>query len=504
MLQFTIRRYAREASLLDRRLDHYEARSEDMDVKMACWSKIFSHITAFAFISAGSALVTKAGEAFPSGSMLAVVLNFGVFFWLFRLTDYMRNRVEKKGTAKHMVEVWEEASEEAENDVAGLALSYMLVQALIHVCLGLVLHHGEVVEPGAHGHGHHAEGVHAEGEHAVERLLHEVTHAHHSHHGHGHGRHRVTLAAHPHGIAPFEHVLYLVGFAAIFAGAAVLAVWLTARLKMGEYENRPGMETILNYAKRWWFIGQSVCAMSMAWSLQYVGKWEIARSLYHSGCTLDAESTCQRVFVALSTSFVAFLFIFVLDKIEDMESTGAVADKCMRSIIIALSILIGFAWEHSFDGGVEVLAELTAEKNEMYPVWVKLFMAAGVFATVVPAWRLYILKTVKSLPKTSLCSCGAFLKHDAKFCPACGARRDEDILLESHFRGRGHQHGASELDSIQGAFQAISPSQGAAKASYTNIPGSNGKIVPQGIDQSPISLGGRQPPRTPRSARGTR
>merc|ERR1711972_470889 len=213
-------------------------------------------------------------------------------------------------------------------------------------------------------------------------------------------------------------------------------------------------------AKRWWFIGQSVCAMSFAWFLQYAGKWEIARSLFHMGCALDAESTSQRVFVALSTSFVAFVFIFILDKVEDLEATGAVADKCTRSIIIALGILIGFSWEHCFDGGVDVLAELSAEDGKWYPIWLKLVMAAAVFAVVTPAWRLYILKTVTALPKTSVCGCGAYLSGDTKFCSTCGSRRDEDLLLENHFRGGGghndHQT-KKELTPIHEALEAISP-----------------------------------------------
>merc|ERR1712039_29591 len=85
-------------------------------------------------------------------------------------------------------------------------------------------------------------------------------------------------------------------------------------------------------------------------------------------------------------------------------------------------------------------------------------MAAAVFAVVTPAWRLYILKIVKTLPKTSACSCGAFISGGARFCGTCGARRDEDLLLENHFRG-GHsrQQTKKELTPIHEALEAISP-----------------------------------------------
>jgi len=81
-----------------------------------------------------------------------------------------------------------------------------------------------------------------------------------------------------------------------------------------------------------------------------------------------------------------------MGKAADSPVTGDLADLGIISIIGGLGILVGFAWEQSFDGGVEVIAELTP-----YPILAQLGMAILVALVVVTPWRRYILDTLIQL-----------------------------------------------------------------------------------------------------------
>merc|ERR1740121_1434345 len=64
----------------------------------------------------------------------------------------------------------------------------------------------------------------------------------------------------------------------------------------------------------------------------------------------------------------------------------------IQIIITALSILVGFSWEHVFDGGVEAVAEQTEN-----PLTIKCILTLMVSIVIVPAWRMYILTKVEYL-----------------------------------------------------------------------------------------------------------
>jgi len=311
---------------------HDKAAEEESAVALSCWSMLFAHMTGFASISVGGKLVGHFSEAFAVGGMVAVCVNAICLCALFVLSDYIRNiKVHEKGsTEEKVLMVWEEAAEEAENDVAGLCISFTLTQAVVALITGEEL------------------TVH-------ERRLHGQEHQ--SHGGYHSG---VELDHHPDGIAPLGTILLVLLLSLVFAGLTVFTVYASSHVGAHRFESEPGQASLAHNAIRWWFILQSVCAMTFAWLLQYAGKWEIARSIAMSGFKVEAESITERVIVALAISLLSFLVIFFLDFVSDLEETQEVADRCIRSIIVALGILIGFSWEYSFDGGVEVfdLAEV--------------------------------------------------------------------------------------------------------------------------------------------------
>eukprot|EP00747_Dinoflagellata_sp_TGD_P149324 gnl/TRDRNA2_/TRDRNA2_177001_c3_seq17.p1 gnl/TRDRNA2_/TRDRNA2_177001_c3~~gnl/TRDRNA2_/TRDRNA2_177001_c3_seq17.p1 ORF type:complete len:315 (-),score=80.15 gnl/TRDRNA2_/TRDRNA2_177001_c3_seq17:294-1100(-) len=130
-------------------------------------------------------------------------------------------------------------------------------------------------------------------------------------------------------------------------------------------------------------------SMAFAWCQLYIFKWEAAKRIpsFGSPNTLTAD-----VLLALAISTVAFGVIFILDKISDSGIAGNQADTIIFSIISALGILVGFSWEQSFDGGVETIAALTPS-----PIMAELGLAVVVALIVIAPWQLYILQTVINL-----------------------------------------------------------------------------------------------------------
>jgi len=82
--------------------------------------------------------------------------------------------------------------------------------------------------------------------------------------------------------------------------------------------------------------------------------------------------------------------ILGLDMISDMGLSGGQAGSLsIFSMIESLGTLVGFSWENSFEGGVEVIAKLTAD-----PVIAELGLAVIVTVIVIVPWRRFILTQV--------------------------------------------------------------------------------------------------------------
>merc|ERR1711957_989742 len=89
-----------------------------------------------------------------------------------------------------------------------------------------------------------------------------------------------------------------------------------------------------------------------------------------------------------------------MDKLADMEATQENADKAIKAFIGALSILIGFGWEKTFDLAVVQITKSSTKVIDEYglcaPVF-KLVLSILVCAIVIPAWRMYILPYIHEL-----------------------------------------------------------------------------------------------------------
>lgn len=165
--------------------------------------------------------------------------------------------------------------------------------------------------------------------------------------------------------------LYGAGFA---FGLGVLALLLT-----GDRAGR-AMEVV-----------QNTWAMIFAWCLLWATRW-LALGWPLLEQVRAAPATVEgRVMLALVLSGVALLVIFALDVVEDTVE-GARVVRVIQNIVNALSILVGFSWEHCFDAGVEAVAGATSS-----PVLVELLFTALVAGIIIPAWRRSVLSRVMYL-----------------------------------------------------------------------------------------------------------
>jgi len=93
---------------------------------------LFGHITGFAAIAAFGEVQQEFGKDSKIFAWLMVPISYGVLFCLQELLDRVRTVVahmddDEEDEAEIL---WDEQTEETEDDVAGLCCSFMFVQAL--------------------------------------------------------------------------------------------------------------------------------------------------------------------------------------------------------------------------------------------------------------------------------------------------------------------------------------------------------------------------------------
>jgi len=140
-------------------------------------------------------------------------------------------------------------------------------------------------------------------------------------------------------------------------------------------------------AARAWEVSIVFLAMCFAWCSYFSTKWMIAGVgvFTHVSCFLAISH-------ALFLSVACFLWIWIVDKIDDFtreRRSGEELTTGLELMIRAIGILVGFAWEQSFDIAVGTIAESTPHKS-----WAKFALAVFSVGIVAPAWRLYLAPMV--------------------------------------------------------------------------------------------------------------
>lgn len=303
---------------------------EGVELNMKSYSVLFSHIAGFASINAWGSLQQVFLNSNPFIAILAVPIGFVGLFGVFFAFDLLRDKIAKSddGEVDEYEAKWDEETEEAENDVAGLSLSFLTVQ-VIRFAISDKLPNQEGLEEGDPKF-----SMSQWGSLLVCGLVFEVI---------------AVLVNRAEGRVPHE----------------------AERLK------------------RAYSVANNYFSFGNSWCFFYAVRWAIVSSSFTS------EPALLPVCIALFLSAVSFLFIWILDKIEDNQLFGAESEEGIDLIIQGLGVLVGFSWEQCFDVAVTVVA--SSCKHTLQPPTTKLLLSVLLVLIVFPAWRIYILKTEQEL-----------------------------------------------------------------------------------------------------------
>lgn len=247
---------------------------------------------------------------------------------------------EEKQGMDWCTETWDEETYECENEIASIGMSFLIVQAVRFNISGVMPNTLGIEE---------ADYIHSVNE-----------------------------------------ILILSGCGLFFA---VSCVGLVVQLHYFEMQPiEPG--TCKSFLKRMMKVLQVTFAMAFAWCLQNSIKWGISTFNSMHGFEPNPNGIISRVLMAVVISFLSFAIIVCLDWIYDQDCTGDTADEAISSLIRALSLLVGFCWEQSFDCCVEVLGERFNS-----PLVLESTLTLAICILVYPAWRWYVLDKVLVLTK---------------------------------------------------------------------------------------------------------
>lgn len=302
--------------------------------RMKCWSTLLAHMCGFAALNAGGTMQHL--DMFSSGplmSLVPLVLNqlfINVLFVVFdTIRDALHARAQSEGRKGIRGAMYDEFATEAENDISCLAGSYILVQSIRYVQVGkLPTMIGELED------------------------------------------------------TPWSCVYALYGAGVLLVAISVILLVIRARLELDESSRCARFLKVL----------AGVLGFGFAWCCLFG-----SRTVFSKTPALDAHNVGMvtisgRVLLALILSLISTTLVFVLDIVSDTAKRGAPPGKnpgqeIVSQLVFAKSILIGFSWEHAFDGGVEAIASMTP-----YPLYTESALAIFMFLVVVPTWRRHILR----------------------------------------------------------------------------------------------------------------
>eukprot|EP00927_Polykrikos_kofoidii_P017750 TRINITY_DN1810_c1_g1_i3.p1 TRINITY_DN1810_c1_g1~~TRINITY_DN1810_c1_g1_i3.p1 ORF type:complete len:595 (-),score=95.71 TRINITY_DN1810_c1_g1_i3:159-1943(-) len=300
---------------------------------MACFALLLAHITGFASIFAwGTLQQLPTFSSTPQRALLVVPLAFAGQYILQRLANAIRRKISLSddGEVDAFEEIWDEYTAEAEDDVMGLCVSWLLVQALRFWITNKL--------PNVTG---------------TENWEDTVGHK-------------------------YCHSVQLAVISLVLAVAVAVVSGRRSMQKDGEEGGR---------AARLFSCVLTTGGMTVAWCLFFASKMFLGTlSVLHHGS--EEHRMELAVVVTLFISFFAFAVIWLLDTLADSECTGEAVDNGIKRIIGAVGVAIGFGWEQCFDKAGEVLAEsLHGHGAVFFKVGFGIVMAS----ILIPAWRFYIL-----------------------------------------------------------------------------------------------------------------
>lgn len=325
---------------------------EAMELNMKSVAVLLAHITGFASINAWGSLQQLEFFNTPLMSFAVVPISGTGQFLLQRITDAIRNYVSRSddGITDEFEEAWDEETEECENDVMGLTLSFNMTQAIRFGLTGTL--------------------PNQEGEVEWYDLRQEWE-------------------------SNSQFWMYVVG--AILAGLMTFTfMWMpregeredetwdpeqvdeaaSSKEDAGEEEE----EKEASLLERTLEVVVLTLSMGFAWCVFFATRiwltsWSELEDPMLLGVILTMVITCA-----------SFLSIRLLDCLADADFTGDRADDAIKQLIKAIGLLVGFGWEQCFDQAIVSLSSACPYKHTA-----KLILGLFCVSVIVPAWKWYIL-----------------------------------------------------------------------------------------------------------------
>jgi hypothetical protein len=321
--------------------EELEEELEGREINMKCYAALMAHLTGFASINAWGSFQQL--PFFRQSAVLTFIAVFVAFLGqcvLQRITAKIREMVclGDDGEEDPFEEMWVEETEEAENDVMALTLSFMTVNAWRFVILGCLPNVEGKEEPPA----------------CPENGLYE-----HSH-----------------------WQMALLFLSALFISGLVFAAHYSFPTTLEEWH----LPISPKLALRLVWVAIASVAMCFSWCMFYALQMILA-----SVSAFQGEEELLSVVLALVCSLGVFSMMIPLDLLADADWTDERVDEGIRATMETFAILVGFAWEQCFDTSVDALAEATAGWRYIGPHSAKLILSIFCAGLLVPAWKWYML-----------------------------------------------------------------------------------------------------------------
>merc|ERR1719329_293709 len=338
-----------------------DAHLELMELDMKCYATLLAHMTGFAAINAFAQL--QQTEFFSSHSLVAflvVPIAMVTMYGLQRATDTVRERIALGDGKKDEFEtLWDDETEEAENEVFGLALSFTATQAIRFLVGGALpdIEGGEEKEQ-LLGHDLSQKMILFSFAvlFAVATFFSVYTKPEETHDHLQHLADKVVEES-----ATLEPLLRPADKNEMGADGDAVGRLLGENLTK---ENRfklldmVGSEDVLD---RLWDAISVAASMTMAWCFFFSGRWFLSGTpeILYDDTEAHSDMMMLTLLQALVLSSLSFSLIRVLDMIEDRHRSSAQSknvEEGIEQIIKALGILVGFAWEQCFDTSVAAIS----------------------------------------------------------------------------------------------------------------------------------------------------
>jgi len=226
-----------------------------------------------------------------------------------------------------------------------------------------------------------------------------------------------------------KHVLMLWGAGLAFVTASVLMARVRGIIvgNAPSHGHEASEEAEEGMGERVVDIIMNICAMCFAWCILMGARWAW---MLHPLLGIHVCSIDGRILLSLILSLLTFFVVYGLDKVDDAlrksNSDTKTAERAILSIISAVSVLVGFTWEHSFDGAVTAVADLNAD----HPKLTKFVLGVVVFAFLLRPWRRYILK--RSLQLEDLKKARDHAKNELMKAPKAASVQDQAPLIQKN------------------------------------------------------------------------